>query len=196
MPATTRWPGYRRPRNRARPTREAAYFETGEIAPIIQALDPGVHRILIETAFKTGMRLGELIALRWQNIHLGDRVIRVRETRSRGETSTTKSNQARDVDITADLVEQLGRWWGVCDHPEGDRLVFPGPGAGGYLDSTVITQKVFYPAMQRAGIAREGPNGERRVFHSIRHSYAKRALEVGAQLSWLSAANSATRRSR
>ena len=166
--------------------KEAAYFETGEIAPIIQATPEGVYRVLIETAFKTGMRQGELLGLRWKHVNLSEQVLRVRESRTRGLTTTTKNNRARDVDITSDLVRLLGRWWGELGRPQSDVLVFPGPGRDGYLDPTVLTQNVFYPAMEAAGIDRMGLNGERRVFHSIRHSYAKRALEVGAQISWLS----------
>ena len=38
----------------------------------------------------------------------------------------------------------------------------------------------------RAEIPREGPTGERRTFHSLRHTYARVALEHGAELTWLS----------
>jgi integrase len=40
--------------------------------------------------------------------------------------------------------------------------------------------------MKRAGIPREGPTGEKRTFHSLRHTFAKRALENGRQITWLS----------
>ena len=40
--------------------------------------------------------------------------------------------------------------------------------------------------MTRAGIPRIGPTGEKRTFHSFRHTYAKRALESGRQITWLS----------
>ena len=33
---------------------------------------------------------------------------------------------------------------------------------------------------------RVGPTQERRTFHSFRHTFAKRALESGAQITWLS----------
>ena len=42
------------------------------------------------------------------------------------------------------------------------------------------------PGNERAGIPREGPTGEKRTFHSLRHTYAKRALESGRQITWLS----------
>jgi integrase len=37
-----------------------------------------------------------------------------------------------------------------------------------------------------AGIQRVGPTLEKRTFHSFRHTFAKRALESGAQITWLS----------
>jgi integrase len=40
--------------------------------------------------------------------------------------------------------------------------------------------------MKRAGIQRVGPTGEKRTFHSFRHTHAKVALETGRQLIWLS----------
>jgi len=40
--------------------------------------------------------------------------------------------------------------------------------------------------VQGAGIPRVGPTLEKRTFHSFRHTFAKRALESGAQITWLS----------
>jgi integrase len=46
----------------------------------------------------------------------------------------------------------------------------------GYLSATIVLRRELYPAMKRAGIPRVGPTGEKRTFHSLRHTYAKRAL--------------------
>jgi integrase len=40
--------------------------------------------------------------------------------------------------------------------------------------------------MRDAGISRENGSGEKRTFHSFRHSYAKFALESELPLFWLS----------
>lgn len=40
--------------------------------------------------------------------------------------------------------------------------------------------------MVRASVPRVGPTHEKRTFHSFRHTFAKRALERGAQITWLS----------
>jgi integrase len=65
-------------------------------------------------------------------------------------------------------------------------IVFPGESASGHLSASNLLRRCLYPAMTRAGIARLGPTGEPRVFHSLRHTYAKRALENGVQITWLS----------
>jgi integrase len=54
------------------------------------------------------------------------------------------------------------------------------------LRPETIRRRELYPAMASAGIPRPGPTGELRTFHSFRHTFAKRALESGAQITWLS----------
>jgi integrase len=49
-----------------------------------------------------------------------------------------------------------------------------------------MLRRHLYPAMAAAGIPRLGPTQEKRTFHSFRHTFAKRALESGAQVTWLS----------
>jgi integrase len=65
-------------------------------------------------------------------------------------------------------------------------LVFPGEGESGYLSGSTLTKKTLYVAMEAAKIPRVGPTGEKRTFHSFRHTFAKLALEHGRQMSWLS----------
>lgn len=52
-----------------------------------------------------------------------------------------KNHERRDVDLTPDVVELLGSWWGECGFPtSGDVLVFPGDGATGYLSSSNLVR--------------------------------------------------------
>jgi hypothetical protein len=57
--------------------------------------------------------------------------------------------------------------------PPDDHLVFPGDGRDGYLVNGTILKRELYPAMERAGIPRVGPTGEKRTFHSFRHTFAR-----------------------
>jgi integrase len=173
---------------RPRPQRkEAAYFESSELPRLFTALaDRGVYRIVFEMALKTGMRQGELLALTWGDVDLGGAIVNVRRSYTDGHLSTPKNHERRDVDLTPDLVELLGRWWGELGRPKDDCLVFPGETPSGYLSATTLLRRELYPAMKQAGVPRVGPTGEKRTFHSLRHTYAKRALETGRQLIWLS----------
>ncbi len=173
---------------RPRPTRkEAAYFENDELPRLFTAIGgEGVYRVLFETALKTGMRLGELSALTWGDVDLVEAVIRVRRSFTDGHLSTPKNHERRDVDLTPDLVEVLGQWWGALGRPGDATLVFPGETAAGYLNPTSVLRRELYPAMKRAEVPRVGPTGEKRTFHSFRHTYAKLALENGRRITWLS----------
>lgn len=165
--------------------REAAYFETDELPRLFAELQDGLHRTICLAALKTGMRQGELVALLWSDVDLQESLIRVRRTRSRGRIGTPKNRERRDVDLTPDVVELLGAWWAECGKPVDDKLVFPGARNDGYLEPTWLLREL-YAVMAQAGIPREGPTGEKRTFHSFRHTFAKRALESGRQITWLS----------
>jgi integrase len=166
--------------------KEAAYFENDEIPCLFAEVHEGVYRTLFLAALKTGMRQGELIALVWADVDLVESVIRVRRGITDGHLSTPKNHERRDVDLTGDLVETLRQWWGECWKPADDCLVFPGETTSGYLCPTTVLRRELYPAMKRAEVPRVGPTGEKRTFHSLRHTYAKRALENGRRSTWLS----------
>lgn len=171
---------------RPRPAkREAAYLLSAELPPLFGAITPGVYRMICETALKTGAREGELIAATWGDLDLAEAVLRIRRTRTDGHLHEPKSHERRDVDLTEDLVEMLGHWWGELGQPADSTVIFPGATPSGYLDPSTLRREL-YRAMKAAGIERVGPTGEKRTFHSLRHTYAKRSLEVGAQITWLS----------
>ncbi len=146
---------------------------------------PNVYRPLFLTALKTGMRQGELVALTWGDVDLQGEAIHVRRSYTDGHLSDPKNHEKRTVDITPDLVDMLGSWWGAIGQPGDEQLVFPGS-TGGHLWGMTILRRELYPAMVRAGVPREGPTGGKRTFHSLRHTFAKRALENGRQITWLS----------
>jgi integrase len=166
--------------------REAGYFENEELPRLFTELPEGLWRTICEVALKTGMREGELAALTWGDLDLIGRHVHVRRNYTAGELSVPKNHEKRTVDLTADVVELLGWWWGDLGKPENYELVFAREGHGGYIPHWVFTRQVLYPAMERGGILRVGPTGQDRTFHSFRHTYAKLALENGLQVTWLS----------
>ena len=165
--------------------KEAAYFENAELPGLFSHLSLEPYRTICLIALKTGMRQGELIALRWCDVDLDDAVIRVRQSRTGGILSTPKNRERRDVDLITDvtrLLQALRDRHAITDQ---NGLVFPGP-TGTPISPTYLLKRCLYPAMIHARIPREGPTTEKRTFHSFRHTFAKRALESGAQVTWLS----------
>jgi integrase len=132
------------------------------------------------------MRQGELLALRWCDVDLGEAVIRVRRSYTAGAVSTPKNRERRDVDLITDVVELLSQWRAGPPRGHADDLVFHKDRGDHFLSPTFLLRRQLYPALQRAQISRVGPTQELRTFHSFRHTFAKRALENGAQITWLS----------
>jgi integrase len=123
--------------------------------------------------------------LGWGDVDLEHAVVRVRSSYTGGALGTPKNRERRDVDLISDVVELLA---GRRDErgPSVDDLVFPGDNGAVFLSPTVLLRRQLYPAMASAEVRRVGPTQEKRTFHSFRHTFAKRALESGAQITWLS----------
>jgi integrase len=63
--------------------REAAYFTNEELPRLFAAIPDGLYRVFFESALKTGMREGELVAMTWGDIELSEAVISVRRVTRR-----------------------------------------------------------------------------------------------------------------
>src|ERR671932_96553 len=72
-----------------------------EASRLISAAEGTRDEALITLALRTGMRQGELAALRWEDVDLGDKatitVRRSADTRTQTRVSTTKTDQERRV---------------------------------------------------------------------------------------------------
>lgn len=178
---------FRSGRDRPRPDRkEAAYFENAELPRLFVQLQDEPYRALCLTALKTGMRQGELLALRWCDVNLDEAVARVRRSYTGGAVGTPKNRERRDVDLITDVVELLAKRRSETGGRSEENLVFHGSSPQSFLNTASLLRRQLYPAMARAGIQRGGPTQELRTFHSFQHTFAKRALESGAEITWLS----------
>lgn len=158
----------------ARPT-EFAVLSAEEVMAVARATPTEQDAALITTAAFTGLRLGELRALRWRHVAWGKRYIQVRRSFSERDEKVPKSGKARSVplsDPVARVLDALSkREWFTGP----DDLVFCSV-VGGVRDEGQI-RDMFYAALQAAGIDRDRGTGKDLVFHDLRHTFGTMAVE-------------------
>ncbi|MDE2105131.1 MAG: site-specific integrase, partial [Patescibacteria group bacterium] len=166
--------------------RESAYFTDAELSAIAAVMDDDdPYKPLFKMALLTGARLGELSAATWGDVDMLDKILHIRWSYTDGVVKRPKSHERRDIEINGDVVALLGEQYRRHSNPDDDKLVFPGATKSGYL-SADMPRRTLYAAMERAGVDRVGPTGEKRTFHSFRHSFARTVLEAGQPIFWLS----------
>jgi integrase len=78
-----------------------------EVNLFLEHVHPG-YKNFFTVAFFTGMRFGEMSALKWRNVDFAHGVIKVKETRVKGEELPPKTSRSvRDINMLAPVVEAL-----------------------------------------------------------------------------------------
>jgi integrase len=157
-----------------RPLRQQARFlTTDDVKSLLAALEEPV-RTLVLTAVLTGMRIGELLALRWKNVDNVRKVICVRETVYEGHASTPKTRSGnRDVPMGPTLEEVL-RQHAARARTSEDSLVFA-TRSGTYLRPGNLHKRHLLPVCAKAGL---------RAFswHDFRRTHATLLSDMGEPL--------------
>jgi integrase len=131
-----------------------------------------VTRLLVLTAAMTGMRLGELRALRWQALDFGAMKVRVRYSYVRGQFGTPKSRRSvRAIPLTSRLVRELDEHHRQTVWNQDADLVLAHPHTGRPLDDTKLLRH-FKAALRRADVRPV------RV-HDLRHTFATTVAASG-----------------
>ncbi len=129
---------------------------------------------LVRVAAYTGLRRGELVALRWRDVDFGLRKIVVRRAISANvEASSTKSRRAREVPLADQAAEALDRLAQRPDFIGPDEFVFTNR-FGRRLDASALRRRV-----ERARAA-AGLHPLR--FHDLRHTYGSLLVAGGVDL--------------
>lgn len=142
-------------------------FSPEEVWALVRAAASEQDASIFLAAAFTGLRRGELVALRWRDVDFAGSVIRVRGNYAAGQLTTPKSGRVRSVPMAPDVAEALGKL-GQREHfTSDDDLVFPGE-SGGYLDGSALRRR-YDAALQRAGL-------RRLRFHDLRHVFGTRMI--------------------
>jgi integrase len=134
---------------------------------------------LVLLAALTGLRQGELFALRGRNVDLDAMTVQVERGAYQGELVPVKTRPSRRrVDLSSTAARVLRRQL-LARKPNELGLVFTSP-RGELLNDDNFRHRVFRPAVQRTGLT-----GLR--FHDLRHTYAALMVAAGAHPKYLQA---------
>lgn len=144
-------------------------------------LGPTDHA-LYTLAAMTGLRQGELVALRWRDIDWAAGVVRVRRSYSRGEWGTPKSRRSsRAVPLADRVAAELDCHFRRSAYRTDDSLVFCDPHSGKPYDASRLRQR-FYSVMTAAGMEEKRGRRGGITFHSLRHTFGTRMAAVGVPM--------------
>ena len=183
-PATRMGKFYRHVPSRHGEIRPLTFEEVRSFLAVARLYHQRYYPILL-CAVHTGLRLGELLGLQWQDIDFQEHNLTVRRSISRGRIVTTKSDKVRRVDLSDTLTRTLH---GLRLQYQEDRLrkgqnrtpewVFYSS-KGTKLDPFNLKSRHFLPCLKTAGL--------RRIrFHDLRHTFASLLLYKGAPLKYIS----------
>jgi len=134
-----------------------------EVTRFFEAISNLKHRTMFMTAYASGLRVSELVALRVEDIDSGRMMIRVRQGKGRKD---------RYVKLAEQLLTMLRTYW---------KAYRPAPWLflGRYRDRPITIGAVTVLCRQiceRAGLSKDV------TVHTLRHSYATHLLDAGTDL--------------
>jgi integrase len=155
------------------------FLEVEEVEALLRAALPTrlgrVDAVMYLTAAMTGLRQGELLALRWRDVDWETARIRVRRNYVRGEFGTPKSRRStRAVPLANRVAAELDRLYQDTPYSGDDDLVFAHPLTGKPMDRSRLLKR-FKAAIRRAEV--------RPVrFHDLRHTFGTRMAARGVPM--------------
>jgi integrase len=123
------------------------------------------HRTMVSLIAATGLRIGELLALRWSALDLVGGTLSVRESVFEGKFQSPKTQRARrTIPLGPRAVAVLKRHREVAIRREPDHLVF-GNTRGEPFREAKLLQRVLQPAASQVGLGRL-------TWHQFRHIHS------------------------
>ena len=142
-------------------------YSPEEVMALVRAARSEQDAAIFLTAAFTGLRRGELIALRWRDVDFPAQTIRVRASYAEGHETTPKSGKVRSLPLAPPVAEALAKLGQRSLWASDEDLVFPGT-HGEHLDARALVRR-YEAAIKRAEI-------RRLRFHDLRHTFGTRMI--------------------
>jgi integrase len=161
-------------------------FAPEEVWALVRAAESEQDAAIYLTAAFTGLRRGELVALRWRDIAFAAQRVRVCGSFAGARLTTPKSGKVRSVPLAPDVASALARLAARGYWTGDDDLVFPGM-LGSYLDASALARR-YKAALRRAAL-------RPLRFHDLRHTFGTRMIakaDIRRVQEWMGHADVAT----
>ena len=155
-----------------RPNRSRAsidVYSREEVMALVRAAASEQDAAIYLTAAFTGLRMGELLALRWRDIDFELDSVHVRRSFTGGKEDTPKSGRERTVPMAEEVAASLARLSQREDFTDDDDLTFCGPHGGHVMPSDLRSR-------YKAAIAEANLRELR--FHDLRHTFGTHAIRT------------------
>jgi integrase len=144
---------------------------THQAAQLLDALPP-LARTMAGLAMLSGLRRGELFALRWRDLDEQDRCLTVRQAVYEGWFDTPKTEAGvRQIPLSDAAVKLVADWRARAKRTEADALVFSTWSGKPISPNNVLRQQIF-PACETLGL-------KRATWLTLRRTYSSWAHEKG-----------------
>ncbi len=137
-----------------------------EIKKIFEAIHNLKHRALLSLIYSAGLRIGEALALRPQDIDRHRMLIHIKMAKGKKDRYTL---------LSANILQLLETYYRTY---KPKIYLFEGQDGGPYSASSA--QQVLKKAMRKASILKQGI-----TLHSLRHSFATHLLEGGTDIRYI-----------
>jgi integrase len=161
------------PKGKTDDTAEVEVFTPRELAHLLDLAERefAVWAPFVLTLARTGLRLGEAVALEWRDVDVPSRVLLVRRSQRRGRVGLPKNGKPRRVDMTPQLtaclagLRSLQAAEAALEGRAAPERCFPGQN-----DEDAWRRRDWTALLRRAGLRYRKP-------HTLRHTYASLLLE-------------------
>lgn len=140
-----------------------------EVEALARATGSDQDAAILTVAAFTGLRLGELRALRWSDVDFSKRLVHVRHNYTSRTLGDPKSGKVRSVPMIDQALASFDKLSRREHFTEPDELVFCSD-VGDYIDESALRRR-YYTALERAGL-------KRLRFHDLRHTFGTLAVQA------------------
>ena len=137
-----------------------------EVLRLFEAVSNLKHRALLMMIYSSGLRVGEVVRLRVEDVDSERGLIHIRQGKGRKD---------RYVMLSEVALGALREYWRAY---RPTKWLFPGQREGRHLHERTV-EKILKQACQRAGIRKDIS------VHTLRHSFATHLLEMGTDLRYI-----------